>query len=304
MKEYFKNSKKGELTTQQIVLLIILLVGFIVVLYFLFRLNLGKESDIEVCHNSVIMRGSSVVPTDAIPLKCSRSYICITKDGSCEKMTKPEIKKVKTEEEIYEVLAEEMANCWWMFGEGKVNYVGKDFKENLYCSICSQISFDNSLEEIEGMNGEISQQKFYSFLEKKQMQEKGQSYLYYLTGYSNMNSFQSYVSTNGIDFRNLDLNKQYFILTGITSEVGVWKWAGIGAAGLGLIAAPFTGGASLGISALIIGGSVTAGGIGGYFVGTAVKGEGVDNEFLKPMIIEASSDVFSKLNCKDVLTTA
>ena len=60
-----------------------------------------------------------------------------------------ETKKVKTETEVYGILADEMADCWWMFGEGKVNYVGKDLPEKqLYCSICSQLAFDNSLEEI------------------------------------------------------------------------------------------------------------------------------------------------------------
>ena len=64
------------------------------------------------------MRSASI-SEDAIPLKCSRIYICISKDGTCERMTKPEVKKVKTEDEIYNILAEEMATCWWMFGEGK-----------------------------------------------------------------------------------------------------------------------------------------------------------------------------------------
>src|SRR4030042_3079209 len=104
--------KEGEITTQQIVLLIILLVSFIVILFFIFRLNIGKTSASEICHNSVVMR-SNPISKDAIPLRCVRQYICLTKDGECASMTKPEIIKVESKEEIYQALAEQMANCWW-----------------------------------------------------------------------------------------------------------------------------------------------------------------------------------------------
>ena len=300
-----KNMKKtrGEVTTQQIVLLTILLVSFIVILFLLFRLDIGKQSESEICHNSVVTRGSSVVPADAVPLKCSRTYVCITQDGSCESMTKPDIVKADTKEEVYNALAEEMADCWWMFGEGKVDYVGKDMSKNLYCSICSQIVLDNSLEDIEGFDGEIDQRDFYSSLEKMQMTDKGINYLEYLTSYSTFASFENYINTGEITFGTFQFDKPYFVMMGINSVVGVWKWVGVGAAGLGLIAAPFTGGLSLGISALIIGGGSVAGGVGGYFVGTAVKGDGIENEFLKPVIIEADSNSLGKFDCKDILTS-
>src|SRR3970282_1658217 len=76
---------------------------------------------------SFISRGSPVLPTETIPLNCKRSYVCVTEDDSCESLTDPIKEKVETQEEAYGVLANEMANCWWMFGEGKVNYVGEDF---------------------------------------------------------------------------------------------------------------------------------------------------------------------------------
>ena len=161
---------KGEITTQQIVLIVILLVSFIVILFLLFRLDLGKESDKEICHNSVVMRSASI-SKEAIPLKCSRTYICLSKDGSCERMSSPDVKKVKTEEEIYKVLAEEMADCWWMFGEGKLDYIGKDFflRDN-YCSICSQVGFDDSITEINGVGETISKDNLYDYLSKQRCQ--------------------------------------------------------------------------------------------------------------------------------------
>lgn len=179
----------------------------------------------------------------------------------------------------------------------------KTLSKNLYCSICSQIVLDNSLEEIEGINGQISQKDFYSSLEKMQMADKGMSYLEYLTSYKSFASLESYINREAISFGDFELNKPYFVMMGINSVVGIWKWAGIGAAGLGLLAAPFTGGTSLGISALIIGGAATAGGAGGYFIGTAVKGDGIENEFMRPIIIEADANSFKRFDCEDIITS-
>ena len=137
--------KKGELTTQQIVIIIILIVSFIILLYFMFQLDFRNQSDSELCRNSVITRAGSGIPTDSVPLKCSRSDICITSDGSCDGMVNPEKFKVKSKEEVFKVLANEMADCWWMYGEGKYDYIGDTTLKRNYCSICAQILFDDSL---------------------------------------------------------------------------------------------------------------------------------------------------------------
>ena len=134
----FPKFQKGELTTQQLVVIIILITSFAILLFFLFRLNLTETTNKELCYNSVIMKGSSIFPGETIPLNCKRSYICLTSDGTCEKMTKPQLQKVKTKEETYKVLADEMADCWWMFGEGKINYIGEEVIPDLYCSLCSK----------------------------------------------------------------------------------------------------------------------------------------------------------------------
>jgi hypothetical protein len=293
---------KGEITTQQIVLLIILLVSFAVILFLLFRLDFFGQSESEICHNSVVMRASPV-SKDAVPLKCSRQYICLSNDNSCEKMTEPKIIKVKTKEEVYNAIAEEMADCWWMFGEGRINYIGNDMKENLYCSICDQILFDDSIGEIESLENGIDEKSFYTYLEDKPMSEEGDTYLTYITGATKVSQIESSLRNGGGTFGKFELNTQYFIMMGIYSKVGVLKWVGVGAAALGLIAVPFTGGLSAGITAMIIGVSSTAGGAGGYFVGTAVKGDGVENEFLKPIIVEANSKTFDSFDCKDIMTS-
>lgn len=323
MEKIEKMKKKGEITTQQIVLLIILLVSFVVILFLIFRLNLGKESDSEICHNSVVTKGNSALPASATPLKCSRTYVCITKDGSCENMAKPEIKRVKTREEVYNILAEEMADCWWMFGEGKVDYVGKDFfKRDNYCSVCSQIAFDNSLKEIKDEEGnpvftedKINEDEFYNYLSITPVPDKGMNYAEYLYGTNDVVNLrtQTLEGEDGTEivagtFGNLDLTKPQFVLTGITSEVAGRGWKIAAAAGItiaGFWAPPVWAtwaGAIAG--AVVIGAGEYGSNQGVEISSIVVKGDGIKNNFMAPTIQEANSEALQKLNCYDIVTSS
>lgn len=309
--------RKGEITTQQIVLLIILLVSFVVILFLIFRLNPGKQSEYEVCHNSVVMKGTPGVPADASPLKCSREYLCLSKDGSCEKMTKPQIEKVKTKDEIFSVLANEMANCWWMFGEGNVDYIGKDFltRDN-YCSVCSQISFDDSINEIEGIaNNELSKDELYDYLSKTQMPDKEINYAEYLYGTNDIQRLKS-EALKGEDesvitastFGKIDLTKQQFLMMGITSEVAGrgWKIAtGIGLSIIGFWFPPtWASWAGVISGVLVVGAGEIGSGINPEIAAIIVQGQGVKNKFMAPTIQEANSETLKKLNCYDIVSSA
>ncbi len=310
-----KTNKRGELTTQQIVLLIVLIISFVVILYFIFRLNLNESSEKEICHNSVIMRGNSILTQTAVRLNCQRSYVCITKDGDCESMANPTIKKVSNEEEFYQVLADEMADCWWMFGEGKIDYVGDKALEKNYCSICTQLAFDDSLREIGAFeSGQISQDRLYDYLVKTSIAEGKETYAEYLFGSNDLNNIQSLITNHGENeerisaFGTIDLTKQYFVMMGITSKIGnTYKWVGSGiiflafATPVGWTAGAILVGSGTGI---VIGGGEAAGLIQPKIAGIMVEGEGVDNLFLAPTIIQANSAEFEALECKDVLTLA
>ncbi len=286
-------NKRGEMTSQQIVILIILVASFAVLLFFLFRLNLGSETEKEICHNSVVTRGSAVVPTEAVPLDCQRSYICISGDGSCEEMTKPSVKKVKTKEEIYDVLANELADCWWVFGEGKINYVGEDIIPGMYCSICSQIAFDDSLNEIIE-SGELDKEEFYQYMNLKNMTGNDETYLEYL-------GLENYYENLDREFGMIDFDKQYYVLTGMNSDVSTWGYVAVGAAVVGGIAfAPFTFGGSAGFVAGTL--LAVGGGTAGYFVAPVVQGE-VGNRIISPSLIEANSEEFEGLDCKSITTS-
>lgn len=292
--------KKGELTTTQLVTIIILIASFAVILFFIFRLNLGETTDNEICHNSVVMRGASVLPTESVPLKCQRSYVCITEDGSCEAMTKPVKEKVETTEEVYNILAEEMANCWWMFGEGNVNYVGDDFFESLYCSICSQIAFDDSVREVI-TEGVVDKEGLYTYMQDNNVAGKDETYLSYLYGTDDLSEIKSILNEQGVNFGPIDLDKQYYAMMGITSEVSTlgWALAGTGAV-LSIALLPIAGtgwGIGFGIAVMTGAGGAT----GGSLLGIMVDGLS-GNEYLSPSIIEANSEEFEALGCKSITT--
>jgi hypothetical protein len=302
--KFFKRNNQGEMTSEQIVGLIILIVSFVVILIFLFLLNLGKTTDQEVCHNSVVERGSGVLPKESIPLNCKTQYLCISKDGSCEKVTSPQIEQVTTKEEVYNALANQMADCWWMFGEGKLNYVGDTAIPNLYCSICDQISFDDSVAAI-FPDGQIDKQDFYNYLSLTNASGQSTTYLQYLTGISNSNALEQSLKDNSKNFGDIDITKQYYVMMGEFSKVGVLTWIGIGVAGgiatAGVVVlAVVTGGASIPATVTIIGGALS-GGAAGYFVATTAKGES-GSDYLTPTIVGANSADFNALKCSSIKT--
>lgn len=316
LRKYF--NRKGEMTTEQIVILVIAIASFAVIMYFLVSLGLGENTEDELCRNSVVQRGSldklPGISPDTIPLKCNKAYICLTKDGSCEKMYKPESIKVKTKSEVYEVLAEELANCWWMFGEGKIAYAGKDKLKNLYCSLCSQIAFDDSIKEI-FPDGKINENELYEELVKMN-KTNDETYFEYLFGSSNSEEFLKQ------DFGSINLDSQYYSLMAITGDISTLGWiltiGGATAVVVGAVAlVPFTGGGSLGLlgsltiatkagvaAGVVVGGgaSLAADTFSGKTVATTIKGRS-GKDFIPPTLIKVNSEELEAIDC-DYITTS
>jgi hypothetical protein len=287
---------------------------------------LGGESDSEVCYNSVVLRGSSVLPTEATPLKCSRTYLCITEDGTCEGMTSPEIEKVKTEEEVYSVLAEEMANCWWMFGEGKINYVTNTMTKDNYCSICTQILFDDSLTSIKSESGEavfsdgnISKDALYEYLSTKLVPDEEVTYAQYFLGTNDIEGlkkeFAEQTKNGDVSFGKIKIGGQYFVVMGITSEVNTIGWVirgaavggalvvGLATAGIGSAAFVAVLAADVAVGGAAAGGAKIADMISPEINAIMVEGDGVENQFMTPTIQEANSESFAALNCEEVVSS-
>jgi outer membrane lipoprotein SlyB len=284
--------RKGEMTSQQIVVLVILIVSFAVLIYFLTQFGFS-DTDKEVCHNSVVTRGTIVSSDSVTPLNCKRSYVCLTEDGSCESMTKPVKIKVKSQDDVYEALSKELADCWWMYGEGKIDYVGKDLFDKLYCSFCSQVAFDDSvLDLFDG--GKISKDELFYYMSRHNRSDSGRTYSMYLYNTNDVKSIWSG------EFGDIDLSRQVYVMMGITSKVSNVGW--IATAGV------VTGGAALlffsGPVGWIAGAiAATAGGVAGNYIASVVKGDS-GNEFLSPLVVEVNSDEYKSLKCDRIVSSS
>lgn len=156
-----KQKKRAEMTSTQIVTMILLIAGFAIILYVFNQVGFTKEIDREVCHESVILRMTlpDTLNLKNLPsLRCKTKKICITDNligkGDCEKDLGDKYETIKIskdkkerEKQINAFIAQELADCWSMMGEGK----GQIFTRNLLttnrCSICSRIAFDVELKK-------------------------------------------------------------------------------------------------------------------------------------------------------------
>lgn len=304
-------NKKGDAMTPILIGLITLLVVVGAVFLFWRNADLGKVADEQVCYNSVVTRaGVLELSKDlaAPSLNCRTSYYCITKDGSCEIMSSStRIVKVETADEVYKAIGDKMISCWSMFGEGKLDYMGGKTSQNLYCSNCYQIGFDNSLDMF---SGEIEERELYRYLSRTNISGTDATYLKYLIGV-NAEIMEQNLDLSNAGFKTFKLGKQYFIVTGVYSNIAEWKTAAIGGAAavgafaIAALATVLTGGTAIPGILLIVGGTIAAGGGGtaGYFIGTIADGAN-GQQFLTPTMIEANSESYESLKCASVNTLA
>ena len=208
-------NKKAELTTKHLVMIIVLIVSFIIVLFLLFRLNLGETTSKEICRNSVLLKHQTKVFSG--PLDCRINYLCISGGEDCEGIPTTSTMEVdpskeETKNEIMKALADEMTDCWWMFGEGKIDYVSAGTFTKVACSICSIVEFDEKLHGIS-----VSYEEFYDYL-KTTPKTRTQTYLQYLYATNTLEGFgEGFRPENYLD-KILEFDKIYFILTGMAEE--------------------------------------------------------------------------------------
>jgi len=300
-------NKRGALTTRQIVILIILIVSFIIILFLIFRLSLQEESKKQICHNSVVQRGSALSSLiEVVPLNCETEYICISATSKCEdsRMRDPKIITVTTEEEFYKALADEMADCWWMYGEGEIDYLGEiDLIKAPYCSICSSIIFEKSISE-KIFNGEKSfdVKKLEKYLFITEYNEKMTYAEYFYKQKFSKEQIQGDVFINAetkegqvVRSTEIDLSANYYILTALNSKPSTLGWVLVGIA-TGIVVTAITI-ATFGTGAIIIAGVVgvvagTGGTVGGLILTIG------DNEVIPPMLIH--QDDVGGINCENI----
>lgn len=211
------SNKRGELTTQQIVMIIIIIISFVVLLYFLFRLNPNETSSKQICYNSVVLlsKSDSLVGN----LDCKTNYLCLSGGDSCTSFNPTSTVKVDVskKDEILKALADEMADCWWMFGKGEIDYVTGFLKEESHCAICSRIKFDKKIQD---KIKEIKYSELADYMKTHQSShEISQSYLRYLYGVNSLESSNTEMKDFDVNSVPISTDKEYIILTGIDPEI-------------------------------------------------------------------------------------
>jgi len=219
--------KKGEVTTKQIITIIILIVSFAVILYFIFRLNPTETTNKEICHNSVVLRSKSLGLGGS--LDCKTNYLCISGGSDCEGIVADSTIKVDVENKnkIFKIIADEMADCWWMFGEGELDYVDSGaFSKTTACALCTVIEFDEKIQE-EYNRESVTYKEFLEFLaEEKLTEESSETYLHYFTYSYDLEEVLSSLEKVKEDYeseRKIYFDRKYTIKTGETKRSFVGK---------------------------------------------------------------------------------
>jgi len=301
--------KKGELTSKQLITIIILIVSFAIILIFFASLGLRKTIDSESCRNSVILRGSLPFGADVVKLKCKTKNVCLSMGGKCD-ITREELTTIKVEDEGE--LIKEMVNllwdCWWMMGEGKVDYMSSALGKNeAYCSICSKVYFDNKIQEKYKEQGGIPYSLIYNYMKSVKVPERDESFLFSIYGVNSMDSIRQDLLVNQrYDIYQYKLNpeEEQVVVTAINR--GGWSkgWFGLG----GAIGGAITGakiGSVVGTAGSPVGtilggvGGVIVGAIGGIVV-TSVNGD--DIYYLAPRYVEFKGKELKVLDCKEYVS--
>ncbi len=150
--------RNGELTSKQLVTIILLVVGFAILLIFYASFPWRQEASKQACHQSVVMRATMPsVAQNMIQLNCKTSKICLTASrfGKCKEFEgSNDVRRivVRSKEDIERALIQEMYDCWWMMGEGKISLFSRYIAETyglskIYptCVICSRIAFADDI---------------------------------------------------------------------------------------------------------------------------------------------------------------
>jgi hypothetical protein len=222
-----KNRKKAEITSETLVKTILIIIAFAILVLFIYfiytQLGWSGMVDQEVCHQSVIYRGT--LPgfggtKEFVPLKCKTEKICITSGfigGSCKEfegstgITKV---KVKTRDEVEQFMARNILDCWTMMGEGKVSVFSQWLAQTygiggIYpsCVICSRIAFDQANLEKAGID--LKEVNIMKYMMTHAIHGKNISYYSYLSDERGLISVK-----NNMDLKEISFDKDGKLIEG------------------------------------------------------------------------------------------
>lgn len=171
---------------ETIIPLVLLLVAGIALFALVNRTGnvLDSSSQIEVCRFSVLEKARFIlrgVDIGEVKLKCPVEKVNIL-DKKDEKVKGERNIVVESQEDVQEAIANEMYDCWYKFGEGKIDFVGDIGKitNTRLCYICSDIKFGERVKSNTKIGSEI--RNFEKYLYENTVPLSEESYYNYFVG--------------------------------------------------------------------------------------------------------------------------
>lgn len=195
-------TKKSSLTSTQLTLIILAILGFSLLLFLFVRFLFQENIDATACHESVVVRGTasalSGLLQSYVPLKCKTQKYCITAKSSSEgngdcsadfKGEESQVSNVRVTnvQDIERFVSRQMADCWAMMGEGKISLFSQWFANEfgftgIYptCVVCARIAYDSS--SLAKKNIDLNKINLGLYMGTHQMPDRNISYIEYLGG--------------------------------------------------------------------------------------------------------------------------
>jgi len=144
--------KKGMMASTLGRLILILVIALILIVFIGKVTLFGKErSDVEICRLSVLAASKSKIVGKPLveSIQCETRDIEINEKGIYKNNKKIETfrnlgvseGKSDAENKIKNLIANELYNCWYQFGEGKFNVFDDWNGQTIKCFLCSDINF-------------------------------------------------------------------------------------------------------------------------------------------------------------------
>jgi len=145
-----------------LVMVIVLIISAAILIFFVIKIMQSGMDKREVCRQSVVLRSKSILglePGRVLPLNCQTIvYKVSTQD----------------EEKIKKIMADALYDCWYMMGEGELDFLGEHEGGKL-CVICGIVKFDERIrgKQITG---------FTNYLMNTKIPNKNITYIEYFIG--------------------------------------------------------------------------------------------------------------------------
>ncbi len=175
---------------------------------------------------SLVFKHGNKLFTDT---ECRTSVISLASLGHISRLTNMDLKcrvkhviiKGDDKKKIMQELANQLADCWWKFGEGKYKFL--PYKDKVYCVVCSTIEFEKK-------DMEISIDEFHKFMKENFIPDRGITYAQYLNLKDEKSSIfleghgndEISVSTSSFSSRPVISTKDNYIILFVSDQDVSW----------------------------------------------------------------------------------